>query len=193
MEKLIAVFKADFEKLRAYQEEDTTPKQKAYREKLMAIFGANRNETTAWNEGTKIEPDPRLMPSPEEHQEIPTEDTAVMLVGELRKRRRVRYLAAESLKKRKDRTRGNHGSRRKSPAACRKVSHHAKVAWRKGELFRKSGTQENCGPRKELTAAGMRKSPEGNDGIRCRDVKEPPHLKKKRRMTNDIKGWRAGQ
>jgi hypothetical protein len=39
----------------------------------------------------------------------------------------------------------------------------------------------------------MRKSPEGNNGIRHRDVKEPPHLRKKRRTTNGIKGWSAGQ
>jgi hypothetical protein len=73
-----------------------------------------------------------------------------------------------------------------------KVSRHATVAWQKRKPFRKRGTQENCGPRKELTAAGMRKCPEGNDGIRHRDVKEPPHLRKKR-MTNGIKGWSAGQ
>jgi hypothetical protein len=38
----------------------------------------------------------------------------------------------------------------------------------------------------------MRKSPEGNDGIRHRDVKEPPHLWKKR-TKNGIKGWSTGQ
>jgi hypothetical protein len=61
------------------------------------------------------------------------------------------------------------------------------------KLFRKSGSQENCGSRKEFTAAGMRKSPEGNDGIRHRDVKEPPYLRKKRRLTNGNKRWSAGQ
>jgi hypothetical protein len=54
---------------------------------------------------------------------------------------------------------------RKLAAACRKVSRHATVAWRKRKLFRRSGIQGNFGPRKELTADGMRKSPEGNNGI----------------------------
>jgi hypothetical protein len=38
-----------------------------------------------------------------------------------------------------------------------------------------------------------RKIPEGNDGLRHRDVKELPHLRKERRTTNGIKGWSAGQ
>jgi hypothetical protein len=45
---------------------------------------------------------------------------------------------------------------------------------------------------KEFAAAGMRKSPEGNDGMRHRDVKKLPHLRKER-TTNGIKGWSAGQ
>jgi hypothetical protein len=55
-----------------------------------------------------------------------------------------------------NRTRGNSGSRRKSAAACRKVSRRAKVAWRKRKLVRRIGTQENCGPRKEFSSAGIR-------------------------------------
>jgi hypothetical protein len=104
----------------------------------------------------KTEPDPEMMQSAEEHQEISTEDTAVMLVGEPRKRRRVWYLVAESHRKRKDRTQGNHGSRRKSTAACRKVSCHAKVAWRNRNIVRNNSTQKRCGPPKELNAARMR-------------------------------------
>jgi hypothetical protein len=127
----------------------------------------------------------------QDKQDIPNEDAAVMPAVELRKQHRVRYLAAESRWKMRDRTRGNHGSRRKSAVARRKVSRHARVAWRKRKLIQRMGTQENCGPRKELSAAGVRKIPEGNNGIRHRDVKEPPHLRKKR--TNGIKGWSAGQ
>jgi hypothetical protein len=63
-----------------------------------------------------------------------------MPVGEPRKRHRVSNLAAERLQKRKKKTRGNIGSRRKLAAACRKVSRRAKVAWRKKKLFRKIGT-----------------------------------------------------
>jgi hypothetical protein len=59
-----------------------------------------------------------MMQSAEEHQEIPTEDAAVMLVREPRKWHRVRYLAVENRRKRKDRTQGNHGSRRKSTVNC---------------------------------------------------------------------------
>jgi hypothetical protein len=54
-----------------------------------------RNVTTASNEGTETEPDPRMMQSIEERQEIPKEEAAVMPVGEPRKRRRVYNLAAE--------------------------------------------------------------------------------------------------
>jgi hypothetical protein len=41
------------------------------------------------------------MQSAEEHQEIATEDAAIMPVGEPRKRRRVRYLAAERRRSRR--------------------------------------------------------------------------------------------
>jgi hypothetical protein len=46
-------------------------------------------ETTACNKATETKPDPGMMQSIEEHQEFPKEDTAVMPVRELRKRRRV--------------------------------------------------------------------------------------------------------
>jgi hypothetical protein len=54
----------------------------------------------------------------------------------------------------KERTREYRGSRRKSAAACRKVSFRAKVAWRKRNLFSIIRTQGDCGPRKELPVAG---------------------------------------
>jgi hypothetical protein len=92
----------------------------------------------------------------EEHQEIPKEDAAVMPVGEPSKRRRVHNLAAERRQKRKERSRGNSGPRRKSAVACRKVSRRAKVAWRKRTLFRNVQTQRNCGPRKRLTVTGRK-------------------------------------
>jgi hypothetical protein len=46
---------------------------------------------------------------------------------------------------------------------------------------------------KELTAARMRKRPEGNNGVRHQDVEKQPQLRKKRRTTNGIKGYSAGQ
>jgi hypothetical protein len=70
-----------------------------------------------------------MMQSIEKHQEIPKEDSTVMPVEGLRKRRRVWNLAAEHCQKWKERTRGNSGSRRKLAAACRKMPHRAKVAW----------------------------------------------------------------
>jgi hypothetical protein len=91
-----------------------------------------------------------MMQSTEEYQEMPKGEAAVMPVGEPRTQCRVRNLAVERRQKRKERIRGNRGSRRKSAAACRKVSRRAKVAWRKIKLVRRSGTQENCGPLKEF-------------------------------------------
>jgi hypothetical protein len=68
-----------------------------------------------------------MMQFTEEHQEIPTEDAAVMPVGEPRKQSRARYLPAERHQKKHELT------------ACRKkVSRHARVAWRKRNLFRKT-------------------------------------------------------
>jgi hypothetical protein len=73
---------------------------------------------------------------------------------------------------RKDRTQDN------CETACRKnVSLHATVAWRKRNITRKIQIQVNSESSKEFLADGMRKSPEGNDGIRHRDVKKLPHLR----------------
>jgi hypothetical protein len=76
------------------------------------------------------------MQSIEGHLDIPKGEAAVMPVGEPRKRPRVCKLAAEHRQKRKERTQGYRGARRKSAAACRKVSRHAKVIWRKRNFFR---------------------------------------------------------
>jgi hypothetical protein len=114
------------------------------------------SETAASQEDTETEPDPGKMQSVEEHQEIPKEEAAVMLVGEPRKRRRVQNLAAERRQKRKERTQGNCGSRRKSAAACKKITRCATVAWRKRILLRKIVTQGIYGPRKRLTVTGRK-------------------------------------
>jgi hypothetical protein len=86
------------------------------------------NEMTACNEATETEPNQSMIQFIEEHQEIPKEDAAVISVRGPRKRRRVCSLAAERRQKMRERTRGNRGSRRKSTAACRKLSRRAKVA-----------------------------------------------------------------
>jgi hypothetical protein len=128
---------------------------KAIRER-MAKLNAHHERTLGHREATETEPDPEMMQSAEEHQEIPNEDASVMPVGEPRKWLRVQNLAAERRLKRKKRTRGNRGSRRKSAFARRKVIRHAGVAWRKRVVVRKYWTQENYGPLRELTSAGKR-------------------------------------
>jgi hypothetical protein len=87
------------------------------------------DETTACNEATETGPNPGMIQFTEKRQEIPKGEAAVMQVGEPRKRRRVQNPAVESRQKRKDRSRRNRGSRRKSAATCRKVSRRAKMAW----------------------------------------------------------------
>jgi hypothetical protein len=73
------------------------------------------------------------------------------------------------------------------------VSRHAIVEWRKRNFTRKIRIRVNSESPQEFAAAGMRKSPEGNDGIRHQDVKVLPYLRKERKTTNGIKGWSAGQ
>jgi hypothetical protein len=136
--------------IKAYHEEMMAMVD-TYQERMMACLGKTEADTE------ETEPDPGMMQTTEEHQEIPKGEAAVMPVGEPRKRCRVRSLAAERGQKRKERTRGNRGSRRKSAAACRKVSHCARVAWHRKSVVRNIGTQENCGPRKEFAAAGIRR------------------------------------
>jgi hypothetical protein len=105
---------------------------------------------------TETEHDPGMMQSTEEHQEIPKGEAAVMPVGEPRKRRVICNLAVERHQKWKERTRRNCEFRRKLAVVCRKVSRHAKVAWRERSLFRNVRTLEKCGRRKEFAAARIR-------------------------------------
>jgi hypothetical protein len=88
-----------------------------------------------------------------EHQEVPKEDSLVKPVKGRKKQHRGRKLAAGRCGEPKELTRGECGCRRKLAAACRKVSRRAAVARRKGNVFRKIRTQENCGPCKELAVA----------------------------------------
>jgi hypothetical protein len=134
---------------------------KTVKEEMRAMVDACHKEMMAClgkTEADREKPDPDLgmMQSAEEHQEFTKKDAAVIPVGEPRKRRRVRNLAAERRQKQKERIRTTCESRRKSAATCRKVYRRAKVAWRKRNLIRKSGTQENCGPLQEFSPSGMR-------------------------------------
>jgi hypothetical protein len=79
-------------------------KETIQREMRAAIqfVSSELHETTSCNGATETKPDPGLMQSIEEHQEIPKK--AVMPVGEPRKRRRPCNLAAERRQKRRERT-----------------------------------------------------------------------------------------
>jgi hypothetical protein len=131
-------------------------KPDANHKKMMAMLDAHHENTMAslgTTEVTDFKATPEEMESLTEHEKIPTEDAVVMAVGGPRKRLRVRNLAAERRQKRKERSRGNSGSRRKSAAACSKVPRHAKVAWRKRNLFTKIRIQASGESRKGLTVA----------------------------------------
>jgi hypothetical protein len=127
----------------------------AHHIRMMACLGKREADTEM------AEPDPGMMQSTEEHQEIPKGEAAVMPVGEPRKRRRVRNLAAVRRQKQKERIRTSCESKRRSTVACRKVSRRAKVAWRKRNLFRTVQTQRNCGLRKRFVVTGKRTTPKG--------------------------------
>jgi hypothetical protein len=111
------------------------------------------DETTACNEATETNPDPGMMQSIEETREIPKGEAAVMPVGEPKKWRRVRNLTAECRHKIKEKTQGKNRSKRKSAAACRKVSRRTKVAWRKRNIIWKIRIQVSRESRKELAIA----------------------------------------
>jgi hypothetical protein len=145
---------ADKEEILARMKEDT----KANQEDLLAIMDNNlaviRSTINAFKE--KMEPNPEEKEAVVEHQDIPTEDVAVMSVGEPRNRRKVWKSAAGRSGEPKKLNRGNHGSRRRLAAACRKVSRHATVTWRQRNLIRQIWTEVNCGPQSTLAAAGRR-------------------------------------
>jgi hypothetical protein len=127
------------------------------------------DETTTCQEATETKPDPGMMQSIEEHQEIPKGEATVMPVGEPRKWRSVRNLAVERHKKRKERTRGKSGSRRKSAAAGRKVSRRAKVAWHKRNIARKECKRANVVQeiqRGRTFRSRHQQEPENSNGIR---------------------------
>jgi hypothetical protein len=70
-------------------EERITTSVHAYHEKRMAMFDAYEKRIMAtWNTHTetkKIEQDPEMMQSVEEHQEVPSEDVVVRPVNGLKK------------------------------------------------------------------------------------------------------------
>jgi hypothetical protein len=133
---------------------------KAYYEEMMAMVDAYHERIMACLRKTeahteKTEPDPGMMQSVEEHQEIPKEEAASMPVGGLRKWRRDRNLAAGRHQKPKGRIQASCESRSRLTIAGKKMTRRATVAWHKRNVFRKIETQRICGPLKRLTAAGI--------------------------------------
>jgi hypothetical protein len=66
-------------------------------------------------------------------------------------------------------------------AAYRKVSRRATVAWRKRNLIRRSGTQENCGPLKEFSPTRIRMTRCAKVAWRKRRSYEGPSFEQGRR------------
>jgi hypothetical protein len=124
---------------------------KASSEDMMVKFGGHREGTKSDPE--QMEPSPEMMQSIGEHQEVPREEATVIPVRGRKRQHRGRKQAAGRRGEPKELTRGDCGSQKKLAAACRKASRRATVAWPKRNVFRKSWTHGNCGPRK-VTAAG---------------------------------------
>jgi hypothetical protein len=154
MERIMAIFRADFEKMKDDREGRTT-EEKTYREKLMTLFGANkgtREETMAGLEKTEArlqveEPASEDMtPEVAHEQEVPLEDAVVMPVREPRNRRRDgRNMAAvRRQKKQQKRTQSKDGCRRNLVAARRGTTRCAAVARRKETRQEKSGQKRRC-------------------------------------------------
>jgi hypothetical protein len=176
-EKMAADRKADKEERKAYQEKMAADCEDFLAKMKEEIREANQDLLTEMKEDLltkmkevrkadiedflatkKSEQDTEMMQSAEEHQDIPTENVAVMPVVKTRKWRRVRKSNAGRRGEPKELNRGNHGSQKKLAAACRKVSRYATVAWRKRKLFRKSETRRYLGLRKGVTVANRRTS-----------------------------------
>jgi hypothetical protein len=73
---------------------------------VMQPIRSDLDETTACNEATEAEPNPDMIQSIEEHQDIPKEDIVVMPVEGPRKRPKICSLATERRQKVKEKTRG---------------------------------------------------------------------------------------
>jgi hypothetical protein len=108
-------------------------------------------ETSTCHEATeayteKIQPDPRMMQSIAERQEVPKEEAAVMLVGGRRKRCREWNLAAECHQELKERTWGYCGSWKTVTVAARRMTCSAAVARRKEHGLHRLG-KDDMAPR----------------------------------------------
>jgi hypothetical protein len=93
----------------------------------------------------KIEPNPGMMQSAGEHQEVPKREVAVMVIGGLRKWHMDRIQAAECSQKLKEETQGYCGTQRRATIAGRRVTHCEGVAWLRRSVVRKDCTRAKVG------------------------------------------------
>jgi hypothetical protein len=164
----------------------------ANHEKMMA-FMANvkysREETMACQEtmearlGKEEPASEDLTPEVAHEQEVPKEDTVILPVGEPRKMRRDRYLAAvRRQKKQQKRTQRKNGCRKDLVAAGRGTTRRAAVAPRRNILLTEETSRESRGSRKRLVAAR-----EGT--TRCAGMaRRKENLVRKSRIRNDVVG-----
>jgi hypothetical protein len=82
----------------------------------------------------KTAPNSGMMHSTAEHQEACNEDAIVKPVEGWKKQHRGRNQAAGQRGELKELTQGDCGSQRELAATCRKVFHHARMAWYKGNF-----------------------------------------------------------
>jgi hypothetical protein len=101
-------------------------------------------------------PNPEDMKSEVEHWKVPKEDAVGKPVKGRKMWHRGQKQAAERCGEPKELTRGDCGSQRKLAATCRKVSHHARVAWHKRNVFRKIRTWGNWGSQSKFATGRMR-------------------------------------
>jgi hypothetical protein len=166
MEKIIGMLAiiearmdASLDKIEAMTKIDIIEEMDARHKEMMAWLTdlkINRQETMACQETMEAcleckEPASVEMKPEVTDEEVPLEDTARMPVGEPRKRRQDRNLAAQRRqKKEQKRTQSKNGCRKDLVAARRGTTRRATVARRRRIFFTKDTTREYRGSRKRL-------------------------------------------
>jgi hypothetical protein len=124
-----------------------TEKQDGCKETIarQEVMEANPEKLKACHEVTKadmekIEPNPAMIHPAGEHQEVPKEDAAVMLIRGLRRQCRDWNLASGCHQKQKGRIQASCEFQKRLTIDGRKVSCRARVAWCKRGIVRKDCT-----------------------------------------------------
>jgi hypothetical protein len=115
---------------------------------------ACRVTTEACQEKKKRKPD--NVESEVERRDVPMEEAAVKFSRIMKKQHRGQHITAGRQGKPRKLTRGDCRSQGMLVAACRKVSHHAAMAWRGKNIFRNIRTCGYCGSLRKLTIAGRK-------------------------------------